>query len=714
MVDVTTEISEKKQTVSKFAGEAFDVGSVRTVFAGASKDNIKRSDRVILLIGSTGSNKSNLIDCMCNYFYGAKFDGIRYKIANEIFDRGSTPIKSITKYVFNATAMPFRPIIIDTPEIANDSEIATKDATACALHDFLIESQHLQINALCLVLKFDEESISKNETIVQETINLFPPYMLPSTIILFSSNDEKPFLPPSIKLVLRHLNLNYNKYYFFNDHFLQPKKGNKEDDEIEKQKARLSWNLSMGELDRFFEQIRYLSPRSIIPDENIEFSGNDMLQRTSNFTQSSTRNIPYERIIPIKLIGEESTNVKTLTALKDWNSSETPVIKRYVYDPGTMTHREYVMKLQNEEKLSGGEYPNIQNFDAVSSKHKPHETLINDIPQENRMIKKQLLSSNENGIGYMHMRSSPPPEYSTETVAVIHQSSNRDREGKTKIKKRIPSVIDMESQQQKTLYPQHSKSAVQRQIARRTSSGSEHSKSHGVPSQQQQSAKNRQIKQIKRLEDGTSSTSNAIQSTASERLNDQEHRNYVITPEMKRSKSPILMRLLMNKRKRCHSTSPTAAQKQSDSSFEQPRALETNVDQSLQSPLRNYGRLVHEYEVEERPQDGTIHLSEESAIAATTPRQNFRTEKAGIGMKSGYGGNEHNQLFDAKQLNLEEGLTPHPYKKDPCIEVAVVNRKKDYSAERKKKLLKLLCFIFCPIICVIAVAVILVILLFVL
>lgn len=36
MVDTNAEISAQ-QTVSKFAGEEFDVGNVRTVFAGASK-----------------------------------------------------------------------------------------------------------------------------------------------------------------------------------------------------------------------------------------------------------------------------------------------------------------------------------------------------------------------------------------------------------------------------------------------------------------------------------------------------------------------------------------------------------------------------------------------------------------------------------------------------------------------------------------------------
>lgn len=96
--------------------------------------------------------------------------------------------------------MPFRPVIIDTPEIASDRfmrctfnekeeilfllyrgmafsqnisliifrEISTKKGDTCALNDFLIESQHMQISALCLVLKVDEASISKDGKIIGE------------------------------------------------------------------------------------------------------------------------------------------------------------------------------------------------------------------------------------------------------------------------------------------------------------------------------------------------------------------------------------------------------------------------------------------------------------------------------------------------------------------------------------------------------------------
>lgn len=82
---------------------------------------------------------------------------------------------------------------------------------------------------------------------------------------------------------------------------------------------------------------------------------------------------------------------------------------------------------------------------SVISKAKPHETLINDIPQENQMMKKQS-NENENAVGYVHMRT-PPPEYNNGTRALSHHSSDEERKGKEKIKKRMPPLIDIESQQ---------------------------------------------------------------------------------------------------------------------------------------------------------------------------------------------------------------------------------------------------------------------------
>jgi polynucleotide 5'-kinase involved in rRNA processing len=49
-------------------------------------DNATRPSRTIVLVGPIGAGKSSLIDFLCNYFYGVRFDsGHRYKIADEVW-----------------------------------------------------------------------------------------------------------------------------------------------------------------------------------------------------------------------------------------------------------------------------------------------------------------------------------------------------------------------------------------------------------------------------------------------------------------------------------------------------------------------------------------------------------------------------------------------------------------------------------------------------
>lgn len=70
-------------------------------------------------------------------------------------------------------------------------------------------------------------ALGSNASALLQTINLFPRQMKPNTIILFSSSDEKRAVPPSIKILLRYLNLSYQKYYFFDERSLRcdPHKG---------------------------------------------------------------------------------------------------------------------------------------------------------------------------------------------------------------------------------------------------------------------------------------------------------------------------------------------------------------------------------------------------------------------------------------------------------------------------------------------------------
>ncbi|VDM95044.1 unnamed protein product [Thelazia callipaeda] len=710
--------TDQLRTVSKFAGEEFGVGNMRTVFAGASKDNMKRKDRVILLIGSTRNEKSRLIDCMCNYFYGARFDGKRFKIADEIFDQGSTPLKSITKYVFNETVMPFRPVIIDTPEIDNDSGLSMGTAVNQMLHEIFMQNCHIHINAITLILQYEE--VMKQSRIKDQKER---PKLLPSTILLFSSSDEKRPSTSSIKLLLRYLNLNYTKYYFFNGRFLQDIKEKGVNDEEAKSKGKSSWNLTMTELDRFFEQVRRLNPQGIttkskqVPALTVLRHDGTIFPRLVP-DERMQKSFFHERIIPVKLISqspEKSVAMDTPHSarsvfVKNLNLTETPistpVIKRYVYDPKTMTHKEYIIKLQRNGDFPAREYVDMQAVSmraqpitAAASKRKIHETLINDIPLENTSVRSGQVTSDENHSTYRHIDSSPPPDYGIHSET----SENNDKEVNMESpEKRTATAIDMDPYQ-KSQYP---KSAVQRQIARRTSGGFEYTQNldnHATTvsnmnilcdtdlacsSQQEKSERIQTEQVVEKLEDGILSAKNIAEQSNPHKVG-QELRGCLITSEIKRSKSPIQMRLTKNKKQQQPSLTFAQSRAQPDDVIEQARIMESSFEQGLQSPLRNFGRVLHEDEVEEQSQE-VPQLVEEEATATKMSTSAFRTQNesnkqknrlvrvaqyndgiflaagnAFTGRLSETGTNQHDYLLGIQGSNLEEGLERHPYQMEP-------------------------------------------------
>lgn len=61
----------------------------------------------------------------------------------------------------------------------------------------------------------------------------------------------------------------------------------------------------------------------------------------------------YERVIPVKLLGKQSnveTVVRETCKTKEYGPKIETIIKRYVYNPETMAHNEYVLKVLNQRQ----------------------------------------------------------------------------------------------------------------------------------------------------------------------------------------------------------------------------------------------------------------------------------------------------------------------------------------------------------------------------
>ena len=86
------------------------------------------SERVLLLVGATGSGKSTVVDAVANYAFGVKFsDGFRFKVVTGDLQasQAHSLTRNVTAYTFHSTALNYVLTVVDTPGFGNVSGVET-------------------------------------------------------------------------------------------------------------------------------------------------------------------------------------------------------------------------------------------------------------------------------------------------------------------------------------------------------------------------------------------------------------------------------------------------------------------------------------------------------------------------------------------------------------------------------------------------------------
>ncbi|KAI6240812.1 RNA polymerase II-associated factor 1-like protein [Aphelenchoides fujianensis] len=244
--------------ITQFAGEAFGTDNVRVVYAGQEEDTHYRPNRNIVLVGPIGAGKSSLIDFFCNYFYGVQFDSkYRYKIADECFDN-TTPEKAVTKYIFNGTNMPYRPILIDTPGIGDPTGLKANRELASVVTDYFKVNAKERIHAVCLVLPSFMRSVNEQiDSDIRLTLSLFPDWMHENIVPILTFADDTTERNDAL---LRHFGLATHSKFFVNTQavFDAPSENS---EELRRQRAL--WDLTSSSARQFLRFVGELRAQTI-------------------------------------------------------------------------------------------------------------------------------------------------------------------------------------------------------------------------------------------------------------------------------------------------------------------------------------------------------------------------------------------------------------------------------------------------------------------
>lgn len=127
-------------------------------------------EKVIMLVGGTGTGKSTLINRMANYLLGIKYDDLyRFEVvpSARVEEQTNEQTSEVTVYQFcKSPLLTFNLSIIDTPGFGgnNDSETRKK------IKSFYDASVFPRIDAIGLVVKYNQVRLSKAEKCIIESV----------------------------------------------------------------------------------------------------------------------------------------------------------------------------------------------------------------------------------------------------------------------------------------------------------------------------------------------------------------------------------------------------------------------------------------------------------------------------------------------------------------------------------------------------------------
>ncbi|KAI5610548.1 hypothetical protein C0J50_12050, partial [Silurus asotus] len=177
-------------------------GSVRKWTFGQRDVNMQ--NKILLIVGETGTGKTTLINAMVNYILRVKFeDEVWFEITeegedNDVPDQAKSQTTKVTVYEIFSQDNPICLTIIDTPGYGDTRGTDQDKKIAENLYKlFRSDSGVKEIDAVCLVVKASENRLSnRQQYIFDAVLSLFGKDIENNIVILVTYSDGMP--PPDV------------------------------------------------------------------------------------------------------------------------------------------------------------------------------------------------------------------------------------------------------------------------------------------------------------------------------------------------------------------------------------------------------------------------------------------------------------------------------------------------------------------------------------
>ncbi|XP_062343311.1 uncharacterized protein LOC134041081 [Osmerus eperlanus] len=255
------------------------------------KKDPSKINKTILLMGETGTGKSTLINMMVNCIVGVEWeDKYRFEMVAQTRSQTESQTTAITVYeIFGEESdrIPFSLTIIDTPGFGDTRGIEQDELITKYLQELFTSPKGVDvIDAVCFVVKANQSRLTPTQQYIFDSVlSIFGKDIENNIVTLVTHADggDPLVLEAFEKAKVPSLKDDSNKPVYFKFDNMISHQDDEEDDEDEEDEEdekdekdaedkkiySLSWEMSMKNLNMFFDALNEMEAKSLVLTQQV-------------------------------------------------------------------------------------------------------------------------------------------------------------------------------------------------------------------------------------------------------------------------------------------------------------------------------------------------------------------------------------------------------------------------------------------------------------